>query len=88
MVVLITTWTVAFLFAEIFGCGVHVNGYWSTQEKDFKYCSNLDTAIAAFVISSFVTDLMTLMLPIPMVSFRYDVARRSANQRKSNRSGN
>ncbi|KAL9612070.1 MAG: hypothetical protein Q9167_003330 [Letrouitia subvulpina] len=67
MVVLITAWTVTFFFAEIFSCGVHINGYWSTQEKDFKHCSNIDAAVAAFVISSVITDLMTLILPIPMV---------------------
>ena len=65
---LILVWTTVFLFTLIFACGTHVDAQWGPPAQNEKYCGNPTAPQEAFVISSTLTDLITLILPFPMVS--------------------
>jgi hypothetical protein len=67
-VVITIIWTISFLFSFIFTCGTHISAYWGSLESEEKYCGQGGFTLEnAFYISDFITDVLILCLPIPMV---------------------
>ena len=64
---IVLTWMIAFFFAIMLNCGKHVSANWTPAllrtECDDGLAGDLGLAI-----SDFLTDLIVLVLPIPMVS--------------------
>jgi hypothetical protein len=65
--VLIFAWMTAFFFALIFACGTHMDARWGTEQQAAAQCANPIDLEEAVVISSFLTDLIALILPLLMV---------------------
>lgn len=67
-IVVSVVWTISFLVTFILACGAHISAYWGSEEGLAKYCGNGGFAVEdAFYISDFVTDVLILLIPIPMV---------------------
>lgn len=60
-------WTVAFFFALIFFCGLRYWALWISSDTLFKSCVNTIFLEEGFVASDFGTDMVTLLMPLPMV---------------------
>jgi len=65
LLVICLLWTVAFELATIFGCGRHFNYPW--QPLIFVASCNTNVRLDALMISDLLTDIMTWLLPIPLV---------------------
>ena len=66
-VAIVIMWTVAFFLAEIFKCGPHVSDNWGPL-IDVTQCADPDKLLNGLFVSDFLTDLLVLLLPIPIVS--------------------
>ena len=66
-IVVVLMWTVAFFFALIFSCGLRSWVRWPSSGALFKDCTNTIFLEEGFVASDFGTDMVTLLMPLPMV---------------------
>lgn len=66
-IVIVILWTIAFFFAHVFACGVYVSNTWGPL-IDLKHCANGDVIANGLFISDFLSDLLVLVLPMPIVS--------------------
>ena len=67
LAIFILCWTIVFLLVLIFGCGKYVSLHWDPLGSFSTQCGNQLAAEVAFVVSDLATDLMILVLPLPMV---------------------
>ncbi|KAL5389689.1 hypothetical protein DPSP01_002184 [Paraphaeosphaeria sporulosa] len=67
LIVLLAGWTVAFLFANIFQCSVHISALWGSAEGILRYCKTSGPASYGFVVSDIITDVLVLVSPVPIV---------------------
>jgi hypothetical protein len=67
LVVLIITWTVAFLGANIFQCGTHPAAAWTSVKQIMEYCDDTSGATAALALTDLIMDLMIIAAPMPIV---------------------
>ena len=66
-IVIVILWTIAFFFAHVFACGVYISNTWGPL-TDLKHCANGDVIANGLFISDFLSDLLVLVLPMPIVS--------------------
>ena len=66
-IVVVLLWTVAFFFAFIFSCELRSWALWISSETFYKDCHNTIILEEGFVASDFGTDIVTLIVPLPMV---------------------
>lgn len=64
----VTAWMTSFFFAYLLICGSHPSVYWESFEASTAHCFKTSVALDGFSISDFLTDVIVLLLPIPMVS--------------------
>ncbi len=67
-IAIVVLWTVSFFFGFVFSCGTHISASWGSVKDQEVYCGaaiNLDNAL---VVSDLLTDVMILVLPLPVVS--------------------
>ncbi|KAL8791017.1 MAG: hypothetical protein Q9195_006091 [Heterodermia aff. obscurata] len=64
--VVVALWTIAFLFAHIFGCGPHFTYPWSALYYVQK--CHINTRTNAMMISNLITDVYVWLLPMPTVN--------------------
>ena len=64
---IITAWTIGYFFTLLFLCGTNFKAYWtsSTTEKD--ECLPTKPVHLGYAISDVITDVLTIVLPIPEV---------------------
>lgn len=67
LIVLIVTWTIAFLGANIFQCGTHPAAAWTSIKQIIEYCDDTSGATAALALTDLIMDLMIIAAPMPMV---------------------
>jgi flagellar biosynthesis protein FlhB len=67
LLILIVIWTIAFVFAFIFQCGMHPESAWTSVSMIFKYCYDTSGATAALALSNLIMDLMIIAAPMPIV---------------------
>ncbi|KAF9730343.1 hypothetical protein PMIN01_11212 [Paraphaeosphaeria minitans] len=66
-IVLLAGWTIAFLFANIFQCSVHISALWGSAEGIFHYCEASGPASYGFVVSNIITNILVLVSPVPII---------------------
>lgn len=67
-IVIVGLWTASFFFGFLFSCGTHISASWGSVKDQVVHCGaaiNLDNAL---VVSDLLTDVMVLVLPLPVVS--------------------
>jgi hypothetical protein len=67
-IVIIILWTVGFFLVNVFGCGKHFSYSWGTFKKNDEQCVDGVPELTGMIISDFITDLIVLILPFPIVS--------------------
>lgn len=70
-IVLVGVWTVGFFFATIFECGLDFWVLWGTKSSGkniTSHCVNTQGLSLAFTITDFVTDVIIIGIPVPLVS--------------------
>ncbi|KXT05877.1 hypothetical protein AC578_340 [Pseudocercospora eumusae] len=65
---LVTVWTIAYVFLEIFMCGLNFDAAWTTVYALRHYCMNTFALLTSCAITSFAMDLACLAVPLIMVS--------------------
>ena len=65
--VMVVLWTVAFFFANMFPCGIHISANWGSVLEAKTYCQSTFDVSNALVVSDLVTDVVLLCLPLPVV---------------------
>ena len=66
---IVAAWMTSFFFAYMFQCGSHPSVYWESTKASSARCFKNRVALDGFAISDFLTDVIVLVLPIPMVSY-------------------
>lgn len=68
MIVIVTAWMIGYFFTLLFLCGTDFKAYWtsSTTEKDD--CLPTKPVHLGYAISDVITDVLTILLPIPEVN--------------------
>lgn len=67
LIVIVTAWTITFLFVFIFSCGLHFSAMWGSRADLIQYCSNGLLHEEGLYISEFLTNVLLLLAPIPSV---------------------
>ena len=65
--VIVVLWTIGFFLVNIFGCGRHFDYGWGPLVEE-EHCVDGLVELEALMISDFITDLLVLILPFPIVS--------------------
>jgi hypothetical protein len=68
--VLVVVWAVVFWFLHIFKCGVHIGQFWGSYQALENSCINVVEMQFGFNLTDLITDILILLLPLPMVSDR------------------
>lgn len=66
--VVIVPWSLSFLFAFAFQCRTDIANWWTSAATIKAYCDNTNAANLGFVISDVLTDVMILIIPVPVIS--------------------
>ena len=66
-IMIVSVWTCTFFFGTVFQCGTKFGALWG--EADAGNCMNTLQATLAFCISDSVTDVIIIIIPIPLVRF-------------------
>ncbi|PSN75397.1 hypothetical protein BS50DRAFT_628590 [Corynespora cassiicola Philippines] len=65
LIILVLMWTVSYILADFFICGIHIHLNWSIDGmKSREMCGDKGALLVSFAASSVVTDLMVLALPL------------------------
>lgn len=67
MCVVIVLFSLSFFFAFAFQCRTNIQNLWSSLETIERYCDNTGAIDFGFVIADVLTDIMILVIPIPIV---------------------
>ncbi|KAK3994927.1 hypothetical protein QBC44DRAFT_321536 [Cladorrhinum sp. PSN332] len=65
--VIIVTWTVGFVLAGLLECGRHLKAIFGQPQEYLDHCGSAMPAGYGMVGSDILTDLVTLMIPIPVI---------------------
>ena len=65
--VIVLAWGLAFFFTFLFQCRLHLWANWSTALDVLTYRDNTTVSNLAYAISDFITDVLVLLLPLPMI---------------------
>lgn len=67
LIALIAVWMSAFFFVQLLVCKGNFWAYWSSAVNLQKFCPGTTYKSLAFAISDFITDVIILAVPIPLV---------------------
>ncbi|KAI9655079.1 MAG: hypothetical protein M1821_005562 [Bathelium mastoideum] len=67
MLFIVITWSIAFLFASIFQCGLTFDAAWSNGERYARYCPGVEKKNIAISSSDFAIDVLIISMPIPVI---------------------
>ncbi|KAI1376200.1 hypothetical protein F4677DRAFT_419169 [Hypoxylon crocopeplum] len=70
MIILVTLWTVGFFFTVVFECGLNFWAIWGTASKVKNlttYCIPTLPLALAIGITDFVTDVVIIAIPVPLI---------------------
>ncbi|KAK3361888.1 hypothetical protein B0T24DRAFT_724336 [Lasiosphaeria ovina] len=65
--VVIVCWTVAFLLAGLLECGSQLSALFSSPQVYYQYCGSAVPAGYGMIASDLATDLITLVIPVPVI---------------------
>jgi hypothetical protein len=66
-IVVIVCWTVAFTLAGLLECGSHLTALFSSPQAYYEFCGAAVPAGYGMIASDLATDLVTLVIPIPVI---------------------
>ncbi|MCJ1437277.1 hypothetical protein MMC27_006663 [Xylographa pallens] len=79
LIVAIVAWTITFFFIWIFACGSHVSANWGSRMDLVTYCEQRLPMSNGFLISDLIIDVITLVLPMPIIwSLKMTLSRKLA----------
>jgi hypothetical protein len=78
MIAICAVWATGFFLGAMLTCPGNVSAYWIHRDRS-KYCFNTKPYLSALSWSDMVTDLIILVLPIPMASAPNTVWRKETN---------
>ena len=67
LIVLLACWTIGFLGANIFQCGLQFWALWGSTGDALRYCKAAAPASYGFVVSDIITDVLVLIAPVPVI---------------------
>ncbi|KAI1458555.1 hypothetical protein F4805DRAFT_423818 [Annulohypoxylon moriforme] len=67
LIVIIAAWMTAFFFTNLLVCKGNFWAYWSSAVNLQKYCPGTTYKSLSFAISDFITDVIILATPIPLI---------------------
>lgn len=79
LIIVVLGWTIAFFFALLFACKGNWSAWWGSVLDLSTKCVQTLKLELALVTSDFVTDVLIMVLPIPMVRLEQDTTLREAN---------
>ncbi|KAK0714039.1 hypothetical protein B0T26DRAFT_628011, partial [Lasiosphaeria miniovina] len=65
--VVVVCWTVAFLLAGLLECGSQLSALFSSPQVYYRYCGSAVPAGYGMIASDLATDLITLVIPVPVI---------------------
>jgi len=65
--IIILLWAIAFCFTQFFSCRKNISNAWNTTKSLATKCINTRMQAFAFATSDFITDVIIICVPIPMV---------------------
>lgn len=68
MTALISAWTIAFFFTFLFACRGDFSAWWHSAISLMTHCPNTILMLYGLAVSDFATDVIIVLLPVPMVS--------------------
>jgi len=69
-IVFIILWTTAFVLMSLLQCGKHFSAMFGTSQEYFDKCMLVMPAMWVYLGTDIMTELVTLLIPIPVVSFQ------------------
>ncbi|OTB18131.1 hypothetical protein K445DRAFT_19695 [Daldinia sp. EC12] len=66
-IVFTVAWIIAFFFAMFFKCGRDLWALWDSQVEFQAHCSSNSNLILSLCITDFITDVLIISIPIPLV---------------------
>ncbi len=60
-------WMVGFILSGLLECRTHLTAVFGTAQEYYTYCASSQQAGYAMIASDILTDLVTLLIPIPIV---------------------
>ncbi|MCJ1396026.1 hypothetical protein MMC18_008913 [Xylographa bjoerkii] len=67
MIVVVGAWAIGFFFAFLFACKGNFAAWWGSLMNFITKCVNTFMLLYAFAISDVITDIIVLLLPLPMI---------------------
>lgn len=71
---IIVLWTIGFFLVNLFGCGKHFDWGWGPLADEY-HCVDGLKELEALMISDFITDVLVIALPFPVVSWMMMIVR-------------
>ncbi|KAI0967859.1 plasma membrane protein Pth11-like protein [Xylaria arbuscula] len=67
LIILVATWALAFFFAALFECRLNFWAIWGSTSDILMQCTLIEHIVLALCISDFITDLIIIVIPIPLI---------------------
>ena len=67
MIFVIVSWMLGYFFTLLFLCGTSFSAYWTSSETEQTECLPTTPVHLSYAISDVITDIFTILLPIPEV---------------------
>lgn len=67
MIAIITAWMIGYFFTLLFLCGTNFKAYWTSSTTEENECLPTKPVHLGYAISDVITDVLTILLPIPEV---------------------
>ena len=67
MIVVVIAWMIGYFFTLLFLCGTDFKAYWTTSATEADDCLPTFAVHLGYACSDFITDVLTILLPIPEV---------------------
>ncbi|KAK4693232.1 hypothetical protein P7C71_g4129, partial [Lecanoromycetidae sp. Uapishka_2] len=67
MIAIVTAWMIGYFFTLLFICGTNFKAYWTTSTTEKDDCLPTTPVHLGYAISDVITDVLTILLPIPEI---------------------
>lgn len=68
MIAVVIAWTIGYFFTLLFLCGTNFKAYWTSSATETSECLPTKPVHLGYAISDVITDVLTILLPIPEVT--------------------
>ena len=68
MIFIVSAWSLSFFLSFFFACRGDFSAWWSSVVNFVSHCVNTEVLLLALAISDFLTDVIIVVMPLPMVS--------------------